>query len=82
MSSDDIASWHNLNKTLLSILLGNLFHLNLCLSSLVLSPGSWCVPGMALGVAARLSLPAPGAAPCPHRTGLPGQEAGGGASSG
>ena len=38
--NDDTASWHNLNKILLSMVIGNLSHLNSCLSSLMVSSGS------------------------------------------
>lgn len=64
MSSDDAPSWHNSNKILLSMLLGNLSHLNPSLIPWVLSAGCWvCARDGCRG--------APGAVPCPHGKGLP-----------
>lgn len=67
MSSDDTASWH--------MILGNLshlFHLNPCLSSLVLSPGCW----VGLGVAAECPC-LPLVQPLVPRGAVAGQQAGG-----
>lgn len=86
MFNDDTASWHNLNKILLSMVIGNLSHLNSCLSSLMVSSGSWVRTSDRFEEEQdALSLLAMGANPCPVgrvllRGAAAGQEAGGGAT--
>lgn len=57
MSSDDTASWHHLNKILLSMLIGTVSHWNACLPSLVVSPGSWVCAGAAFGRSSTVLVP-------------------------